>query len=108
MLGGLRAIPGVTIHGDAPDRTATVMFTLEGHDSHQVAEHLSARRVAVWDGNYYALEISRLLGLEPAGAVRAGIVHYNEAWEVDRLVAGVAELAGVPAPEPQPAGAAAG
>jgi cysteine desulfurase family protein (TIGR01976 family) len=100
MLDGLRAIPGVTIHGDAPDRTATVMFTLAGHGASAIAEHLSARRVAVWDGNYYALEISRLLGLEPAGAVRAGIVHYNEAWEVDRLLSGVAELAGVPAPEP--------
>jgi len=100
MLDGLRAIPGVTIHGDAPDRTATVMFTLTGHDAQAIAEHLSSRRVAVWDGNYYALEISRLLGLEPAGAVRAGIVHYNEAWEVDRLLAGVAELVGVPAPEP--------
>jgi cysteine desulfurase family protein (TIGR01976 family) len=100
MLDGLRAIPGVTIHGDAPDRTATVMFTLTGHDAQAIAEHLSSRRVAVWDGNYYALEISRLLGLEPAGAVRAGIVHYNEAWEVDRLLAGVAELVGVPAPKP--------
>jgi len=100
MLDGLRAIPGVTIHGDAPDRTATVMFTLAGHSSQGVAEHLDARRVAVWDGNYYALELSRFLGLEPEGAVRAGIVHYTEAWEVDRLLAGVAELAGVPAPEP--------
>jgi cysteine desulfurase family protein (TIGR01976 family) len=106
MLDGLRAIPGVTIHGDAPDRTATVMFTVEGHTSHEVAAHLDARRVAVWDGNYYAYELSRFLGLEPAGAVRAGIVHYTEAWEVDRLLAGVAELVGVPAPEPAPAGAA--
>jgi selenocysteine lyase/cysteine desulfurase len=99
MLDGLRAIPGVTIHGDAPDRTATVMFTLDGHTSTQVAEHLAARKVAVWDGNYYAIELSRLLGLEPDGAVRAGIVHYTEAWEVDRLLAGVAELvdAAVPA-----------
>jgi selenocysteine lyase/cysteine desulfurase len=102
LLDGLRAIPGVTLHGDAPDRTATVMFTLEGRTSEEVATHLSERRVAVWHGNYYAYELSHHLGLEPAGAVRAGIVHYNEAWEVDRLLAGVAELAGVPA------GAAAG
>jgi selenocysteine lyase/cysteine desulfurase len=108
MLDGLRAIPGVTLHGDAPDRTATVMFTLEGHTAQEVAEHLDARRVAVWHGNYYAYELSRFLGLEPAGAVRAGIVHYTEAWEVDRLLAGVAELAGVPAPAPAPVAAAAG
>jgi cysteine desulfurase family protein (TIGR01976 family) len=94
LLDGLRATRGVTVHGDAPDRTATVMFTLEGRTSVQVAEHLASRRVAVWHGNYYALELSRFLGLEPDGAVRAGLVHYNEAWEVDRLLAGVAELAG--------------
>ena len=28
----------------------------------------------------------RRLGLEPEGAVRAGIVHYNTAEEVDRLL----------------------
>jgi selenocysteine lyase/cysteine desulfurase len=30
---------------------------------------------------------------EQDGAVRAGIVHYNTAEEVDRLLAGIAELA---------------
>jgi selenocysteine lyase/cysteine desulfurase len=50
--------------------------------------------VAVWWGNYYALETMRRLGLDEVdGAVRAGIVHYNTAEEVDRLLAGIAELA---------------
>ena len=58
-----------------------------------VAEHLAERDVAVWWGNYYALETIRRLGLdEDDGAVRAGIVHYNTAEEVDRLLAGIAEL----------------
>ena len=58
-----------------------------------VAEHLAERDVAVWWGNYYALETMRLLGLDEVdGAVRAGIVHYNTAEEIDRLLAGVAEL----------------
>jgi selenocysteine lyase/cysteine desulfurase len=35
----------------------------------------------------------RRLGLDEwLGAVRAGIVHYNTAEEVDRLLAGLAEL----------------
>lgn len=107
LLDGLLAVPGVTVYGDAPDRTATVMFTVDGHDAQAVAEHLDARRVAVWHGNYYALELSRFLGLEPAGAVRAGIVHYTEAWEIDRLLAGVAELTGTRAPGPPSPAAAA-
>ena len=36
----------------------------------------------------------RRLGLEGSGAVRAGIVHYNTAQEVDRLLAALAELCG--------------
>jgi selenocysteine lyase/cysteine desulfurase len=59
-----------------------------------VAEHLGRREVAVWWGNYYALETIRRLGLDEVdGAVRAGIVHYNTAEEIDRLLEGLAELA---------------
>jgi selenocysteine lyase/cysteine desulfurase len=65
-----------------PDKTARA-----------VAEHLATREVAVWWGNYYALETIRRLGLdENDGAVRAGMVHYNTTEEVERLLAGVAEL----------------
>jgi selenocysteine lyase/cysteine desulfurase len=36
----------------------------------------------------YAVEVMKRLGLEDSGgAVRAGIVHYNTADEVDRLLA---------------------
>ena len=54
---------------------------------------LAERDLAVWHGNYYALETMGHLGLED-GAVRAGIVHYNTEDEVDRLLAGLADLAG--------------
>ena len=49
------------------------------------ATRLAERGLAVWDGNYYAVEIMKRLGL-PDGAVRVGIVHYNTADEVDRLL----------------------
>ena len=98
-LDGLRAIDGVTLHGDAPDRAPTLMFTVAGRTSTEVAAALAEREIAVWDGNYYAWELERLLGLAPHGAVRAGFVHYNEAEEAERLVAAVADVAaGAPAP----------
>jgi selenocysteine lyase/cysteine desulfurase len=50
-----------------------------------VATRLGDRGIAVWAGDYYAVEVMRRLGL-PEGAVRAGIVHYNTASEVDRLL----------------------
>ena len=40
----------------------------------------------MWDGNYYAVEVMKRLGLGDDGAVRAGFVHYNTTAEVDRLV----------------------
>ena len=54
---------------------------------------LAARGVNVWNGDNYAYELCTALGLEPDGAVRAGLVHYNDASDVDRLLAGVGELA---------------
>jgi cysteine desulfurase family protein (TIGR01976 family) len=74
------------------DRVPTFAFTVSGHSPREVAISLGDRKVAVWHGNYYALEVMKRLGLEDGGAVRAGIVHYNTAEEVDRLLAALGEL----------------
>ncbi len=92
MLDGLRAIDGVTVHGAARDRAPTVMFTVDGRSSIEVARALAAEQVAVWHGNYYAVELARHLGLEPDGAVRAGAVAYTDEDDVRRLVEAVARL----------------
>ena len=94
MLDGLGQMDGVTLHGSPRDRAPTVMLSVAGRTSHDVAAALAAERIAVWHGNYYALELSRLLGLEPDGAVRAGIVHYNDESDVDRLLDALARIAG--------------
>jgi cysteine desulfurase family protein (TIGR01976 family) len=73
-------------------RVPTFAFTVDGVAPRAVAERLAERDIAVWDGDYYAIEVMRRLGLEPEGAVRAGFVHYNTAAEVDRLVTAVEEL----------------
>ena len=66
-------------------RVSTFAFNVEGHSPRAVAGHLGARNLAVWQGNYYAVEVMKRLDLDE-GAVRAGIVHYNTAAEVDRLL----------------------
>jgi cysteine desulfurase family protein (TIGR01976 family) len=73
-------------------RVPTFAFTVDGHTPRAVAEHLAERDIAVWDGNYYAVEVIDRLGLGEDGAVRAGFVHYNTADEVDRLLAAIGEL----------------
>ena len=92
MLDGLRRIDGVNVHGDAGDRAPTVMFTVRGRTSFDVARTLAADEVAVWHGNYYALELARHLGLEPEGAVRAGAVAYTDEDDVRRLLEAVSRL----------------
>ena len=86
---GLAAIEGVTLYGDPPDRVPTLMFNVAGHTSTEVAAALAEREIAVWQGNYYAWELERFLGLDPEGAVRAGFVHYNDADDARRLVEAV-------------------
>jgi cysteine desulfurase family protein (TIGR01976 family) len=73
-------------------RVPTFAFRIEGMSPREVAERLAARDIAVWDGDYYALEAMTRLGLQPEGAVRAGFVHYNTFEEVDRLLEALAEL----------------
>jgi cysteine desulfurase family protein (TIGR01976 family) len=84
----------VTLYGlpTMEGRVPTFAFTLEGRPPRAVAERLAQRDIAVWDGNYYAVEVMARLGLGDAGAVRAGLVHYNTAAEVDRLLEALADL----------------
>ncbi|MGH3186267.1 MAG: cysteine desulfurase-like protein [Streptosporangiaceae bacterium] len=93
LLGGLGEMRHVTLYGKAARRAPTAWFTVAGHSPAEVAAHLAARRINVWNGDNYAWELAGALGLrDSGGAVRAGLVHYNDAAEVDRLLAAVAEL----------------
>ena len=82
-LYGLRTLAG---------RVPTFCFNLPGRAAEQSAIELAARDIAVWHGDYYAVEIMRRLGLARTGAVRAGLVHYNTPDEVDRLLAALEDL----------------
>ncbi|MGH3388485.1 MAG: cysteine desulfurase-like protein [Actinomadura sp.] len=95
LHGGLEKLDHVTAYGRAARRTATAFFTVAGRTPAEVAEHLAGRRVNVWSGNFYAWELARVLGVgDSGGGVRAGLVHYNDRSDVDRLLDAVAELAG--------------
>jgi cysteine desulfurase family protein (TIGR01976 family) len=94
LLDGLDAMEHVTQYGRAARRAPTAFFTVAGQTPRQVAEHLATRQVNVWNGDNYAWELAGALGLrDSGGAVRAGLVHYNDQADVDRLLAAVAELA---------------
>jgi cysteine desulfurase family protein (TIGR01976 family) len=73
-------------------RVPTFAFNVAGRSPRFVAEQLAERDIAVWDGDYYAVEVMQRLGLGAEGAVRAGFVHYNTSVEVDRLLAALGDL----------------
>jgi cysteine desulfurase family protein (TIGR01976 family) len=94
LLDGLAALRHVTLYGKAARRTPTAFFTVAGYTPREVAARLAARQVNVWNGDNYAWELAGVFGLrDSGGGVRAGLVHYNDQAEVDRLVTAVAELA---------------
>jgi len=72
-------------------RVPTFAFNVARRSPRSVAEYLGEHDIAVWEGNYYAVEVMKRLGLTD-GAVRVGIVHYNTADEVDRLLDELARL----------------
>ncbi|MCL2731383.1 MAG: aminotransferase class V-fold PLP-dependent enzyme, partial [Actinomycetia bacterium] len=93
LLDGLAAIGGVTVRPAPAPRTPTALFSVAGRSPQAVHEHLGALGVNAPAGSFYAIEAAERLGLGAAGAVRAGIAPYNDAADVDRLLAGVRELA---------------
>jgi cysteine desulfurase family protein (TIGR01976 family) len=77
-LYGIRAAEG---------RTPTFCMRVEGEPPRRTAERLGELGLYVWDGDYYALEPMRALGLaDSGGAMRAGFLHYTSEAEVDRLL----------------------
>jgi selenocysteine lyase/cysteine desulfurase len=86
----LASLPeAVELYGvrDLAGRTPTFCFNVSGRSPRWVAERLGRQGIYVWDGDYYALEPMRSLGLaETGGAVRAGCLHYTSLQEVRNLV----------------------
>jgi cysteine desulfurase family protein (TIGR01976 family) len=95
LLHGLVDMPHVRVLGphDAADRAPTLAFLVDGRTPRDVALALATERIAVWDGNYYAVEVMASYGLDvESGAVRAGIAAYLDHSDVDRLLEAVNRL----------------
>ncbi len=91
LLEALQSVPGITIYGlkdiqRLEERVPTFSFRMKDLTPRSLAEGLAQQGLYVWDGNYYALNVTEQLGLENSGGmVRVGAVHYNTLQEVDRL-----------------------
>jgi cysteine desulfurase family protein (TIGR01976 family) len=99
LVDGLEKLPGIKIYGITDrarfgERCSTISFRIGEHNPTEIATFLGDRGIFTWDGNFYALNLSERLGVEQKGGVlRVGLVHYNTAEEVDRLLAALRDFA---------------
>jgi cysteine desulfurase family protein (TIGR01976 family) len=83
---------GITRHDQLDRRVPTIGITAD-RSPEQIARHLAAQEIYVWNGNMYAMGLTECLGLEKDGGfLRIGMVHYNTPEEIDRLVAALDRL----------------
>jgi cysteine desulfurase family protein (TIGR01976 family) len=98
LIPGLLAIPGLHFYGITDpqrfhERCSTVSVRIGDHHPTDIAKFLGDRGIFTWDGNYYAMNLAERLGVQDKGGfLRIGLVHYNTADEVDRLVSGLREF----------------
>ena len=88
----VKALPGVVMYGHAKHRTPTIYFSCAGHSSADIYSAMANKGVTLPASNFYALEVSRKLGLGDTGALRAGLAPYSIKDDVDRLVSGLKEI----------------
>lgn len=92
LISGLQILSGVRIYGivnrmDWDQRVATVSIRKEGRTPEELARALAAENIFVWNGNFYALNLSERLGVEATGGLlRIGLAHYNTVEEVDQCL----------------------
>jgi selenocysteine lyase/cysteine desulfurase len=77
----------VTLYGPPTmaDRVPTFLLNVDGVPAEQMAHRLADRGIGVWYAdNWYCVALADRL---PPQSLRVGLIHYNTAEEVDRLLA---------------------
>jgi cysteine desulfurase family protein (TIGR01976 family) len=99
LIAGVTAIPNLRFFGirepeRAAERVPTIAVRVDGQHPSQTAAALAERGFCVWDGNYYAINLTERLGVEESGGmVRVGLSHYNTTQEVDDFITALAHVA---------------
>jgi cysteine desulfurase family protein (TIGR01976 family) len=91
MAKELANLPGITIYSKAKHHTPTAYFNFKGVDAADLYKFMATKKVNLPAHNFYALEVSRALGLGDTGAIRAGLAPYSTKDDVDRLISGLEE-----------------
>ncbi|MCA9052733.1 MAG: cysteine desulfurase-like protein, partial [Planctomycetaceae bacterium] len=88
FLAGRRGVRvwGITDPARRHERVPTVSITCDRQTPQELNRALAAEGLWTWAGNHYAVPFTEAAGLEPNGTLRIGLLHYNTADEVRRLI----------------------
>jgi cysteine desulfurase family protein (TIGR01976 family) len=106
LAAGLTHFPDVRLYGIVDparfgQRTPTAAITVDGMSVAGLSRQLGEMGIATWHGDFYATGLVERLGLAEDGLLRIGLMHYNTAEEVDRLLEAIERI--VVATRSQPA-----
>jgi len=98
LIEGLQQIPGVQLFGITDpahfaQRVPTVALAIRAVPSKVAAKHLGERGIYCWHGDYYAVDVCRVLGQQTDGMLRLGIMHTTTPDEIARTLAAIREIA---------------
>jgi selenocysteine lyase/cysteine desulfurase len=89
LFEGLKEIKNVTLYGpeNIANRAPTLSFTVKGKTATEVCEHLAAHNICAWDGHFYAIHSTEVLGLlENGGVTRMGMAVYTTEEEIEMVL----------------------
>lgn len=90
LFEGLSEIFGLSILGpNLTDtrRSPTIALRMNNHTPQHISEHLAEHNICSWNGHFYALRASEVMGWNATGGVvRLGLSAYSSAEDVDRVV----------------------
>jgi cysteine desulfurase/selenocysteine lyase len=91
LLDGLAQVPGIRVIGPLglQGRIGVVSFEAEGAHSHDVCHLLGARGICLRGGHHCAQPLMDRFGL--VATARASLAPYNDAADIDALLAGLGE-----------------
>ncbi|HQR08252.1 MAG TPA: cysteine desulfurase-like protein [Gemmatales bacterium] len=96
FLQRLNTLKGYRLYGQPTmnHRVSTFGITHQRLTTTQLSRQLSDEGIFTWAGNFYALPLTEVLGLEPEGMLRIGFLHYNTLEEVERVVDALRRIGG--------------
>lgn len=96
LFNGLNDLPGLSIIGpDLSDhrRSPTLAIKVVGKHPKAISETLAEKNICAWNGHFYALRATEVLGLlEQGGVTRLGISAYCDDSDVERVVGAFKEI----------------